>query len=85
LPRISIDGTFAELETGVVPFRIGDEEFHTFFVLVNGICPLISRCVRGMKNAITEKEMFCEGRFGKMCGTVVKGIERYVAMPCLSN
>jgi hypothetical protein len=69
-----IDGTFAELEkdSGVVPFSIGDEDFDTLFVLVDGIYPRFSRFVRGMKIPITEKEKL----FTKWQEAVRKDVER---------
>jgi hypothetical protein len=53
-----VDGSLHRLETdsGVVPFRIQDEEFTLLFYLLNGIYPYYSRFVRGIKKPITEKE-----------------------------
>jgi hypothetical protein len=49
-------GKFAEIETLVVPYEIGLEEFKWLYILVDGIYPKYSRFVRGMKELITRKE-----------------------------
>jgi hypothetical protein len=48
--------TRLETDSGVVTFRIGDEEFNLLFLLVDGIYPHYSRFARGVKELITEKE-----------------------------
>jgi hypothetical protein len=40
------DGSFSELEKEVVPYQIGDEQFHQLFILVDGIYPTYSRFVK---------------------------------------
>jgi hypothetical protein len=49
-------GKFAEIETLVVPYEIGLEEFIFMFILVDGIYPKYSRFVKGMKEPITRQE-----------------------------
>jgi hypothetical protein len=49
-------GKFAEIETLVVPYEIGLEEFKWLYILVDGIYPKYSRFVKGMKEPITRKE-----------------------------
>ena len=53
------DGSFHALEeeAGVlVPFDIGEEQFHKVFMLVDGIYPSYSRFVRGMKQPVHRHE-----------------------------
>jgi Plant transposon protein len=45
-----------EKDSGVVPFRIGEEKFQLLFILVDGINPLYSRLVRWIKEPISEKQ-----------------------------
>lgn len=40
------DGSFAELEKSVVPYKIGNEVFEKLFILVDGIYPNYSRFVK---------------------------------------
>jgi hypothetical protein len=47
---------FAEIETLVVPYVIGLEEFKWLYILVDGIYPKYSRFVKGMKEPTTRKE-----------------------------
>ena len=53
-----IDGEMAVIEkrSGVVPFKIGGQEFDKCFMLVDGIYPNYSRSVAGIKQPITETE-----------------------------
>jgi hypothetical protein len=53
-----LDGTFHELEAeaAVVPFMIKEEQFNKVLVLVDGIYPLYSRFVRGIKVPATREE-----------------------------
>jgi hypothetical protein len=53
-----LDRTFHELEdaAAVVPFMIKEEQFNKVFVLVDGIYPLYSRFVRGIKVPATREE-----------------------------
>jgi len=55
LQQMFIDGTMNSLEagTGLIPFEIGGEYFNNLFLLVDGIYPLLSRFVRGIKDPIT--------------------------------
>lgn len=52
------DGSFVALEeeSGVVPFKIGDEEFNRMFVLTDGIYPAYSRFVSGISSPVTDTE-----------------------------
>jgi len=69
-----IDGSFekVEEEAGVVPFNVGQEPFKKSFVLVDGIYPLFSRFVRGIKEPLTAEEK----AFTKWQEAVRKDIER---------
>jgi hypothetical protein len=69
-----IDGSFekVEEEAGVVPFNVGQEPFKKSFVLVDGIYPLFSRFVRGIKEPLTAEEK----AFKKWQEAVRKDIER---------
>jgi hypothetical protein len=53
-----VNGKFAEREaaSGAIPFRIGEDEFHQLYVLVDGIYPRYTRFVKGMKEPITPME-----------------------------
>jgi hypothetical protein len=53
-----LDGTFHEVEAeaAVVPFMIKEEQFNKVFVLVDGIYPLYSRLVRGIRVPTTGEE-----------------------------
>ena len=53
-----LDGSFEERErqSGVVPYRIADEEFNKMFVLVDGIYMNYSRFVKGIKIPSTNEE-----------------------------
>jgi hypothetical protein len=42
------DGSFAELERGLVPYNIAGEEFYWMIVLVDGIYPAYSRFVKSL-------------------------------------
>jgi Plant transposon protein len=50
------DGSFAENETLVVPFKIEDEEFHFTYFLTDGIYPAYSRFVKAILQPIGPKE-----------------------------
>jgi hypothetical protein len=47
---------YLEAEAAVVPFMIKEEQFNKVFVLVDGIYPLYSRFVRGIKVPATRVE-----------------------------
>ena len=53
-----LDGTFegVERDAGVVPFRIGSEQFEKMFLLVDGIYPAYSRFVKGISEPTTRGE-----------------------------
>jgi hypothetical protein len=51
-----IDGSFAEMESTSVPFKIGEEEFNKCYVLADGIYPAFSRFVKGIQVPISQKE-----------------------------
>ena len=53
-----LDGSFEqrELDSGVVPFKIGDNKFSKMFVLVNGIYMNFSCFVQGIKVPLTTEE-----------------------------
>ena len=69
-----IDGSFekVEEEAEVVPFNVGQEPFKKSFVLMDGIYPLFSRFVRGIKEPLTAEEK----AFTKWQEAVRKDIER---------
>ena len=56
LTEAFISGEMAKLETEVVPFQIGSEEFNQLYLLVDGIYPSFSRFVKGYKEPIGEFE-----------------------------
>lgn len=49
------DGSFADIEkeSGVVPYKIGNQEFPRMFVLTDGAYPQFSRFVKGIKVPLT--------------------------------
>ena len=51
-----LDGSFAELESAVVPYKINDKEFHKMYLLVDGIYPKFSRFVKTIPYPTTEAE-----------------------------
>ena len=61
-----------EERSGVVPFRIGDEEFKNVFCLVDGIYPKFARFVKGMSVPVTAQET----RYTKWQEATRKDIER---------
>ena len=67
-----VDGSFAEVESPVVPYRIGQEEFHKCLVLVDGIYPNFSRFVKGIKEPVSIQEK----RFTEWQESARKDIER---------
>jgi hypothetical protein len=44
-----LDGTFDELESDAVPFKIGTDEFKKMYILVDGIYPRYTRFVHSIK------------------------------------
>ena len=67
-----LDGTFAELESHVVPFTIGGEDFHQCFVLTDGVYPLYSRFAKPVKQPLT----MMQKRYTKWQESARKAIER---------
>ena len=57
LPEAFINGEMAKLETPVVPYKIGEEEFNQLYLLVDGIYPSFSRFVKGYKEPIGDFEL----------------------------
>ncbi|KAL7483215.1 hypothetical protein ACHAW6_008867 [Cyclotella cf. meneghiniana] len=47
---------FKEDFSGVVPYKIGNEEFEKMFILVDAIYPLYSRFLKGVKQPISQQE-----------------------------
>ena len=66
-----LDGTFQELEKVVPPFKIGDEDFHSLYMLVDGIYPKYNRFVK----AVLEPRNH-EWKFTKWQEAARKDIER---------
>ena len=66
-----LDGTFQELEKAVTPFKIGDEDFHSLYMLVDGIYPKYNRFVK----AVLEPRNH-ERKFTKWQEAARKDIER---------
>ena len=76
---------FREDLSGVVPYKIGDDEFEKMFILVDAIYPSYSRFMIGVKQPISKQEVwfiawqesarkYVERAFGMMksmevCGT----------------
>jgi hypothetical protein len=58
LLQMFLDGSLDSLEdqSGVVPFKIGAHEFGKLFLLVDGIYPLLSRFVKGIKDPVDDVE-----------------------------
>jgi hypothetical protein len=52
------NGTFKKIEkeAQVVPYQVGDKEFDTLFILVDGIYPRYSRFVRGITQPLSDQE-----------------------------
>jgi hypothetical protein len=69
-----LDGSLHELEkeAGVVPYKIGDEEFDKLFFLVDGIYPRYVRFVKSYRVPITAEQK----RFAAWQEAVRKDIER---------
>jgi hypothetical protein len=69
-----LDGSLHELEkeAGVVPYKIGDEEFDKLFFLVDGIYPRYVRFVKSFRVPITAEQK----RFASWQEAVRKDIER---------
>jgi hypothetical protein len=69
-----LDGTLHELEkeAGVVPYKIGDEEFDKLFFLVDGIYPRYFRFVKSYKVPITQVQK----RFASWQEAVRKVVEQ---------
>ena len=66
------DGTFMDLEKGVVPYSIAGEEFYWMIVLVDGIYPAYSRFVKSFGQPVTMDEK----RFTEWQESTRKDIER---------
>jgi Plant transposon protein len=71
-----IDGSFAELESEVVPYTIGEYVINQMFILVDGIYPQYSRLVKGYAMPITDPEK----EFTKWQESARKDIERAFAL-----
>ena len=56
LTDMMLNGELAKLEEVVTPYQIGEEEFHRFFILVDGMCPSHSRFIKSYKEPIGEEE-----------------------------
>jgi hypothetical protein len=56
-----LDGSLHKLEkeAGVVPYKIGDEEFDKLFFLVDGIYPRYVRFVKSYRVPITAEQKIC--------------------------
>jgi hypothetical protein len=69
-----LDGTFhqLEVEAGVVPFKILEEEFDKTWITVDGIYPKYIRFVKGIKQPVTPSEC----RYTQWQEAVRKDIER---------
>jgi Plant transposon protein len=69
-----LDGSFENLEraAGIVPFKIGEQEFNHMYILVDGIYPRIIRFVHGIKSPIKERDRV----YTKWQEAVRKDIER---------
>jgi hypothetical protein len=67
-----LDGSFAEVEQNVVPFKVGDDEFRRLFFLVDGIYPPWSRFVKGIKEPV----YYGERKFTQWQESARKDIER---------
>jgi hypothetical protein len=69
-----LDGSFhqLEVESGVVPFKILEEEFHKTWITVDGIYPKYIRFVKGIKQPVTPSEC----RYTQWQEAVRKDIER---------
>jgi Plant transposon protein len=67
-----MDGSFAELESEVVPYNIGSTKLNQMYVLVDGIYPAMSRLVKGYSVPVTGAEK----QFTKWQESSRKDIER---------
>ena len=67
-----LNGSFAELEKDVVPFKVAGEDFRRLFFLVDGIYPSWSRFVKGIKEPV----YYGERKFTQWQEAARKDIER---------
>ena len=67
-----IDGTFVDLEQGLIPFKIANGQFTRLFMLVDGIYPQWSRFVKGLKEPV----LYSERQFSAWQESSRKDIER---------
>ena len=56
LMEMFLNGEMEKLESEVVPFKIGEEEFKKLYLLVDGIYPVRTRFVKAIKEPISDEE-----------------------------
>jgi hypothetical protein len=56
LKEAFLDGSLEDLEKESVPFKIGEDEFHKIYLLVDGIYPKFSRFVKAFKQPSNDYE-----------------------------